>query len=143
MAMTQDDIAKANVQQNYLQATAGGALGTGTLAPSWLAGWAGWLAGWIWCHHVQQPKIQPVVLTETFVPSWPAGWLDWLKVGCRLGWLAGWLAGWLESPRKGQAAALTETFAPIGWLAGLAGSGLADLGGFLPPKGQRTSCCPF
>ena len=44
MAMTQDDIAKANVQQKYLQATAGGALGTGTLAPSWLAGWAGWLA---------------------------------------------------------------------------------------------------
>ena len=35
---------KPNVQQNYLQATAGGALGTGTLAPSWLAGWAGWLA---------------------------------------------------------------------------------------------------
>ena len=95
MAMTQDDIAKANVQQKYLQATAGGALGTGTLAPSWLAGWAGWLAGW------------------------------------------------LESPRKGQAAALTETFAPIGWLAGLAGSGLADLGGFLPSKVQRTSCCPF
>ena len=102
MAMTQDDIAKANVQQKYLQATAGGALGTGTLAPSWLAGWAGWLAGWSLPVRDKLLPLQKPLLQL-------AGWLDWLGAG----WLT-WVGSFL--PRsKGQAAAPFETFAPS-WL---------------------------